>query len=72
MLPFNKSKLPIWTVTNIFPIYSLAIVMSVSGPEYLLRWWCSRGTVQMVLTSQQVIIGSWHPTQSNNPLTPKI
>ena len=39
MLPFNKSKLPIWTVTNIFPINSLAIVMSVSGPEYLLRWW---------------------------------
>ena len=53
MLPFNKSKLPIWTVTNIFPIYSLAIVMSVSGPEYLLRWWCSRGTVQMALTSQK-------------------
>ena len=53
MLPFNKSKLPIWTVSNIFPIYSLAIVMSVSGPEYLLRWWCSRGTVQMALTSQK-------------------
>ena len=45
--------LPIWTVTNIFPIHSLAIVMSVSGAEYLLRWWCSRGTAQMALTSQK-------------------
>ena len=54
--------LPIWTVTNIFPLHSLAIVMSASGAEYLLRWWCSRGTVQMALTSQQVIIGSWHNT----------
>ena len=26
----------------------------------------------MALTSQHVIIGSWHPTQSNNSLTPII
>ena len=26
----------------------------------------------MALTSQQVIIGSWHPTQSNKALTPII
>ena len=45
--------LPIWTVTNIFPIHSLAIVMSASDAEYLLRWWCSRGPAQMALTSQK-------------------